>query len=81
MLHLACRHHIFEIVLAEVFDKCLGPSSGPEILLFGRFKKCWSEIDQEKFDFGISDEDIKKHFTTQEIKEIIRFAENLLKVN
>jgi hypothetical protein len=44
LLHLACRHHIHEIVLEKVFAVCLGPSTGPEILLFKRFQKKWASI-------------------------------------
>lgn len=39
LLHLACRHHVFELVLEAVFSKCMGPSTGPDILLFKRFQK------------------------------------------
>jgi hypothetical protein len=44
VLHLACRHHIHEIMLEEAFSITMGPSSGPEILLFKRFKAYWSNI-------------------------------------
>ena len=38
VLHLACRHHIYELVCEKAFTTCFGPSSGPEIQLFKRFK-------------------------------------------
>lgn len=44
LLWLACRHHIMEIMLAKVFTLCFGPSSGPDIPLFKRFKSIWNEI-------------------------------------
>ncbi|GBP08501.1 hypothetical protein EVAR_77183_1 [Eumeta japonica] len=40
-LWLACRHHIMEIVLEAVVVQALGPSSGPEILIFKRFRSAW----------------------------------------
>ena len=44
LLHLACRHHILEIILEEAFSTTMGPSSGPEILLFKQFKAFWPNI-------------------------------------
>lgn len=44
VLYLACRHHIHEILLEEAFSTTMGPSSGPEILLFKRFKVFWPNI-------------------------------------
>ena len=41
VLQLACRHHIHEIMLEETFSTTIGPSSGPEIQLFKRFKAFW----------------------------------------
>ena len=38
LVWIACRHHVFEVVLADVFSVTLGPSgSGLEIELFTRF--------------------------------------------
>ncbi|KAG0717195.1 hypothetical protein GWK47_054949 [Chionoecetes opilio] len=34
LVWLACRHHILEVVLKDVFEACMGPSSGPNIALF-----------------------------------------------
>jgi hypothetical protein len=44
VLHLACRHHIHEIMLEEVFSITMGPSSGPDIQLFKRFKAFWPHV-------------------------------------
>lgn len=49
LFHLACRHHILELVAEEAFSTCLGPSSGPEIALFKRFQTNWSFIDKGVF--------------------------------
>lgn len=46
-LHLPCRHHILELTLAAVFFSSMGPSSGPEILIFKRFQKFWKDADCE----------------------------------
>src|SRR6218665_1869667 len=34
VIYLACRHHIHEILLEEAFSIAMGPSTGPDILLF-----------------------------------------------
>ena len=44
LLWLACRHHILEVLLADAFSECLGPSSGPDILLFKKFRESWSTL-------------------------------------
>ena len=46
VLHLACRHHIYELVCEKAFTTCFGPSSGPEIQLFKRFKNNWEQLDR-----------------------------------
>ena len=48
VLHLACRHHIYELVLEKAMATCLGPSSGPDVVLFKRFQKKWASIDATK---------------------------------
>jgi hypothetical protein len=55
VLHLACRHHIHEIMLEEAFRITMGPSSGPEILLFKRFKVFWPNIRCAEYKPGIDD--------------------------
>lgn len=49
LLYLACRHHVHEIVLGDVFKHCFGPSSGPDIGLFKRFHDYWPRIDRSQF--------------------------------
>jgi hypothetical protein len=50
LLHLACRHHILELVAEKAFtaSDCV-PSTGPDILLFERFKQHWKFIDRSNF--------------------------------
>lgn len=56
-LWMACRHHIMEILLEAIVVQALGPSSGPEILIFKRFRSAWPNIDQNKFSIVSSDPD------------------------
>ncbi|KAG7166456.1 hypothetical protein Hamer_G005562 [Homarus americanus] len=46
LLHLACRHHIIEIVLEAAFMAVVGISTGPDILMFKRFQQKWGLIDK-----------------------------------
>ena len=60
VLHLACRHHIHEIMLEDAFSKTMGPSSGPDILLFKRFKTFWPKIFVADYKPGVTDPVIAK---------------------
>lgn len=45
VLWLACRHHIHEVILKDVFLECLGCSSGPDIAIFKRLQTRWQFVD------------------------------------
>jgi hypothetical protein len=77
VLHLACRHHIHEIMLEEVFLQSMGPSSGPNITLFQRFQSFWPNIEVNSYKSGIADQSV--HMALQgDIAEMIQFATNQL---
>ena len=38
LLHLACRHHILELVLVSIFGECIGKSSSSDIAVFKGFQ-------------------------------------------
>ena len=48
LLWLACRHHVSEVILRDVFMECVGPSSGPDIPLFRRFRETWKLYETTK---------------------------------
>ena len=50
MLHLACRHHIHEILLGDVFTLLFGPSRNPDIPMFKCFKQKWSSLCHAQFE-------------------------------
>lgn len=52
LVWIACRHHIFEIILSDVFKTLFGSSSGPDISLFKRFQKEWPNINQQELTVG-----------------------------
>ena len=45
---MACRHHMLEVLLADAFRVCLGPSTGPDILMFKRFREKWSKLEHHE---------------------------------
>jgi hypothetical protein len=69
-LLLACRHHINEIIISDVFTKCHGVCTGPDILLFKRFQNSWETIKKEQY------ETIKCDF--EEKEAIIAFCKDEL---
>ena len=52
LLYFACRHHILELVIGAVFLTLVGPSQGPDILLFKKFPCQWEAVDKTKFHTG-----------------------------
>lgn len=73
LLHLACRHHILELVLGCVFKECMGPTSGPDVLLFKRFQKVWSTLDHTVY-ITVGDDQVLRNAVVGIQAEIIAFA-------
>lgn len=55
-LHLACRHHIYEIVLRGVFELYWPATSGPNVTVFNRFQQAWPNINKNRYKTGLDDE-------------------------
>lgn len=81
LLELPCRHHIFELVLEGVFVEVMGPSSGPDVLLFKRFQQEWPNIDTAKY--IISEDSLPAEYVIapETKQEILSFAEAKISVN
>jgi len=80
LLYLACRHHVHEIVVGDVFKHCFGASSGPEIGLFRRFHDYLSRIDKSQFQTAVDDDFCTEVLTklTNLKEEVIDFAKQIL---
>lgn len=52
---MPCRHHIFELILRDVFELKIPTSSGPDVPLFKRFRESWVEIDTSQYSTGVED--------------------------
>lgn len=60
VLHIACRHHISEIILEHAFSACMSSNtSGPEIALFLRFRNEFNRINQADYHTIMDDESMK----------------------
>lgn len=79
ILYLACRHHVFEIILQSVFvGSKFAPSSGPDIPLFKRFKNQWKTIDLTQF--SIWSMDVKTSNVLNDVRQqILIFAHEKLR--
>lgn len=80
MLHLACRHHILELLIGTAFEKVVGKSSGPEVQMFKRFKRFkeqWDFIAKESFDAAPSDDFVRDALADVR-DEILEFARQQL---
>lgn len=78
VLYIACRHHVFEIILqTAIIEAKLFESSGPDIALFKKFKNSWNKIDTTKF--SLFNENKKtKEILTPVREEMIRFCSQKL---
>src|SRR6218665_686784 len=63
LLHLACRHHISEIMLEKVFGMQY-VSKSPEIELFGHFKNIWHLLDKSSFSTAVEDDNMASIIAT-----------------
>jgi hypothetical protein len=78
VLHLACRHHIIELLMGSAFEQTVGGSSGPAIQLFKRFREQWHNINKESFSAGPTDVDAWN--AVADVRdEIVEFAKSQLK--
>ncbi|GBM93173.1 hypothetical protein AVEN_181971-1 [Araneus ventricosus] len=72
---MACCYHDFEIMFETVVVKSIEVSTGPNILMFKRFKNSSISIDLSDFETAISDDSIHEKVINS-ASRIIEFAEN-----
>jgi len=54
LLHLSCRHRLMEIMIENSYSVMkIAPSTGPNILIFNRFRDYWSRIDSRRFETAV----------------------------
>lgn len=71
LLPLACRHHIYEIFLRDVFELKLGKSKSPEVAIFNRFKTVRNndDIDVTKFQSALEDAFVRSKISDEVAKK------------
>ncbi|KAG0724225.1 hypothetical protein GWK47_041072 [Chionoecetes opilio] len=65
-LWLACRHHVHEVILKDVFEASLGSSSGSDIGIFKRLRDRWSFVDSSQRETVETSEDLVEFFATND---------------
>lgn len=78
MLHLACRHHVLELIIAKVHDKLFEVSTGPNIQLFNTFRNQWSGLEKENYVSGLDDQKICSVLSIYK-SELVIFVRNQIK--
>lgn len=58
ILYLPCRHHVYELVLREVFETKMGKTSAPGVPCFDRFKQEWDAVKVKPFHSGLIDDQV-----------------------
>ncbi|XP_074100045.1 uncharacterized protein LOC141528084 [Cotesia typhae] len=79
LIWLPCRHHIYEIILRSAFEVYWPVSSGPNVPIFGRFKKFWDTFDKTKYKSGVEDS-IVANIITNEKNNLSSFIKRYLQV-
>lgn len=75
LLYLPCRHHIYELVLANAYFQKLPGTTGPDVPLFKTFKKEWYDFDLKTFRNGLLNIDPNLR---QKIPRIESFIKSLI---
>lgn len=79
VLHLACRHHIAELLLRAAVEVYWKVTSGPNMVLFQRFQKEWNSIDKTQYKTGLEDK-IVAETVGEKTEEILAFIANQFEV-
>lgn len=61
LLFLACRHHMYELILKTVFELKISSTSGPVVPMFNRFQQQWANIDKIQYRSGMQNTYIANH--------------------
>lgn len=77
LLFFACRHHVYELVLKNVFEtKVKQVSISPDIPLFKKFKDSWKDINSTMIELQL--DFITQNFCETKITTLIKFYKGKL---
>lgn len=77
LLHLMCRHHIYERILEAVFQIIFGLTTGPRIDTFDVLKQFWADIKNANYAYHpierekLNDSPLLKNFTEDAISILL----------
>lgn len=78
LLKLACRHHVYELMLKGAFEAHFHPTKSPSAsAIFDRFKDNWDSIDKSNYTIGVADPFIKSKLDDVS-NEIVHFCKSEL---
>lgn len=78
LFHLACRHHILELMLGAIFAAAApSASSGPDIKLFKSFQKRWNLLEKSDFEPGSNCEEMQS-LLQNDCEGLLEFAHDQL---
>lgn len=81
ILWLSCRHHMYELVLKQIFYVVVERvTTSPNVAMFDTFKSRWPTLNQTIFEPGINDEKIDSAFQSTEKQELIDFFRKQLQI-
>lgn len=60
-----CRHHIYELVLRQVYEFYMGETKSDKVRLFVDFRKSWDGINKENYIPGIDEPEVAKILTPE----------------
>lgn len=80
LIYLPCRHHMYELVLKQIFLIKHGTSSGPEVLIFNRFAEVWNNLDQTLYKTGFEDDFVRLKISGDECEAIKNFCHQQLQL-
>lgn len=78
LLWLPCRHHILEVLLKSAFEVKMSKTESPNVKIFEQFKNAWGNINQNNYQSGMEDNDVKKYLTADKDK-ITEFVNDAIK--
>lgn len=72
LLHIACRHHVLEIILGAAFLEKFPGTNGPNNALFMRFRSEWNNIVSPKPENGLEELELQLKLQIPHITEFIK---------
>ncbi len=77
LLQVACRHHVFELVVETTFGLYFGPTNSPEVKIFNDFKKVWPDLEKSNIS-PLKDKRMDTAFAEKAKKEDVEFLGHVL---